>query len=170
MSRRADYLAVGLAPIGMQPQYLGNYHANGLTPSSLQSDHHCLRRLLRNFETAVAPSARRDALRLAIDLFDTHAQLETALPGAPRVRDRAALFDLIEAIEMTDPASKLYLARGMEFKQRLEAHLIEEEARPHAATPRAPTFDEDLLHFRDVLLERAEALFRRNPATPALAA
>jgi hypothetical protein len=161
MSQRVES-SPGLIPAGVQARYHGNYHLQSLTVASLRTDHECLRRLLRSFEAAASPMQRRDVLRLAIDLFDTHTQLEHALPGASDVRDLALLFDLIELIEMTDPASKLYIARGMEFKIRLEAHLNEEDARPVSAMTRLPLFDEGLLHFRDVLLERADAHFRRH--------
>lgn len=135
-----------------------------LRRDELQSDHDCLRALLEAFGSDGSAMRRRDLLRLAIDLFDTHTQIEDAVVrGAPK-HARAELFDLIETIEMTDPGSKLYLARGLELRQRLEEHLDEEERGTTRHAPAADC-DEELLHFRDVLRERAQHLLQ--PPAPA---
>ena len=134
--------------------------------AAAERDLACLRRLLRHFEQATTPATRRDALRLAIDLFDTHAQLhDRALDGNGR-RRRARLFDLIESIEMTDPASKLYRARGAELKLHLEALLAEEE---RSGAPTA-TRNAALQQAHKGLLARADVFFSRHPTPPALIA
>jgi hypothetical protein len=94
----------------------------------LRQDHDRVRRLLDGFATGATAIDRRDAMRLAIDLFEVHTALEdkfyiTGVGGGPY----QAIMGMMEQLELTDPASQLYTARGIELKDAIEAYMAAEE-------------------------------------------
>lgn len=163
-------LPAGVAAMGMQPQYLLGHGAELPTRTQLLGDRCCLRRLLGQFASQVDAALRRDLLRLAIDLFDVYTQLTAALPDARQADAQHPLFDLIETAEVTDPASRLYWVRGLELKQRLELYLDAEETRSRPSRPVWRAIDPEVLHLRQVLLERAQAALARTGEVRQLAA
>src|SRR5579885_3328705 len=102
--------------------------ANDVSVEDLRADQASLRALLTRFELAGDPAERRDMMRLATDLFSVHAELQERLNlGGAQQRTLQAIIYLMEQLETTDPASKLYLARGLELKRLLEEYLAFEE-------------------------------------------
>ncbi|HVT35587.1 MAG TPA: hypothetical protein VHE37_08385 [Nevskiaceae bacterium] len=135
-----------------------------LLVDDLWGDHGSVRALLRRFELSESPDDRRDAMRLATDLFSVHSEIEERIAsGYAQHRALQAIIHLMEQLETTDPRSKLYLARGMELKQRLEEYIAVEEqtaATPSSGSLKAEPYNVDLLGLRTNLRDNATRLLR----------
>ena len=135
-----------------------------LLVDDLWGDHGSVRALLRRFELAETPHDRRDAMRLATDLFSVHSEIEERIAsGYAQHRALQAILYLMEQLETTDPRSKLYFARGLELKQRLEDYIAVEEqtsATPSHGTLKSEKYNVDLLGLRSNLRDDALKLLR----------
>jgi hypothetical protein len=102
-------------------------------------------------------------MRLALDLFEVHSVLEdkfyvTEVGSGPH----EAIMGLMEQLELTNPASPLYMARGIELKDALEAYMAAEE---RIGLPPRSGFEgmaelSDLPERRHKLLTEAQRLLR----------
>jgi hypothetical protein len=168
----------GTPPIALRHRWLAGLGNDGMeelvtqssspTPelsvSDLRRDHARVRSLLHRFAHLQSPADRRDAMRLALDLFEVHSELEEQLYATESSRAAyAAIADLMERVELTDPASRLYLARGMELKDALEEYIAaEEETEPLLVRDRLhlATYNLNLLYLRRNLVEEAQRMLR----------
>lgn len=135
-----------------------------LSVSDLRRDHERVLGLLHRFAHLPSPIDRRDAMRLALDLFEVHCELEEQLYATDASRAAySAIASLMEQVELTDPNSRLYLARGMELKEALEEYIAaEEETEPLLLRDRLHLADYNLnlLYLRRNLLEEAQRVLR----------
>jgi hypothetical protein len=133
-----------------------------LSADELQQDHERMRLLLSRFSGVRPVGERRDAMRLALDLFEVHTALEEQLYVDDVHRATyGALSGMMEQLEMTEPSGRLYLARGLELRQALEAYLAREEAAGHCELG-ADAGDRQLLSLRHTLVREAQRLLRVN--------
>lgn len=109
-----------LATLAANPRYA--------SACDLRTDHEQVRLLLQRFSDTRPVDQRRDAMRLALDLFEVHTALEEPLyrEGVRRAT-YTAIAGMMEQLEMTEPSGRLYLARGLELRQALESYLAREE-------------------------------------------
>jgi hypothetical protein len=127
----------------------------------LRRDHDHVRHLLDAFITGATMIGRRDMMRLATDLFEVHSALEaeffiTEVGG----RSYEAIMGMMEQLELTNPASQLYTARGIELKGVLEAYMAAEERTGLIPWPRFQGRGEhsDLLARRRKLLAESQCV------------
>jgi hypothetical protein len=135
-----------------------------LSVSDLRRDHERVRSLLHRFAHLPSAADRRDAMRLALDLFEVHSALEEQLYATDATRAAyAAIADLMEQVELTDPGSRLYMARGLALKDALEEYIAaEEQTEPLLVRDRLhlATYNLNLLYLRRNLLEEAQRVLR----------
>jgi hypothetical protein len=130
----------------------------------LREDHERVCALLHRFEHATTVPRRSEAMRLALDLFEVHSALEDQLYSIGGTqRAMRVLNDLRQLVELTDPASGLYVERGLQLKRVMEAHMTaEEDVDPlmvrHQIAPLP--HNRDLLLVRWMLIEQAQDLLR----------
>ncbi len=135
----------------------------GVHMRDLQADHSLFRRLLNRFEQIELPMVRRDIMQLMMDLFDLHSAIEGMIFPAARqlIKEREAVYDLMEQVEGTDSRSQLHFARGLELKRVFEAYIDREDSlvrRPKSVHLKKTPGNRSLLEERALLVNHAEKL------------
>jgi hypothetical protein len=131
----------------------------------LRGDYRLLCGLLERFELADDCYVRRDLMELVVDLFEVHVAIRALVkqPSHEALREREAVYELMEQVEGTDARSRLHLARGIELGRALQAYVAGEDMlAPGQATLRLPRGPESrsLLNDHASLVDGAQQLLR----------
>lgn len=131
----------------------------------LRGDYRLLCGLLERFELSEDCYFRRDLMQLVVDLFEVHVAIREQVrePSPEALREREAVYELMEQVEGTDARSRLHRARGIELGRALQAYIAGEDMMaPGNAMLRLPRSPQNRALLRDhaALAEAAQNLLR----------